>query len=84
MLIFPYCFADALKSHHVPCSRIKDKIKLILGLSKGKRNWRNILRESYDLGSHEGTAPPVDSLSISLVTRRSLGILGYTPRILNH
>ena len=83
ILIFPYCLTDALKSHLVPCSRIRDKIKRILELSKGERNWRNILREDPETESHEGTTPPIDSLSFSLVTRRSLEVLGYAPRILN-
>ena len=84
MLIFPYCFVDALKSHPVPCSSIKDKIRRILELSKGDRNWRNILKEDSKIRSHEGIAPPVDSPSFPLVTQRSLEVLGYTPRILDH
>ena len=78
MLIFPYWFADALKSHPIPYSRIKDKIRLILGLSKSEKNWRNILREDSETVSHKGTTPPIDSHSFSLVTQRSLEILGYT------
>ena len=79
-LLFCRCSEESSCSY----SKIRDKIRVIFGLSEGERNWRNILRGDFETGSYEGTTPPIDSPSFLLVTRRSFEVLGYTPRIPNH